>query len=87
MMENLDAETTTNELKVRRGTGLLFGGPGPSGKARAERKKLEPMPEKPTLVDFFRYRFASATHVLQSATDAMKKGENVETVFKAGIPI
>src|SRR6266404_5790441 len=78
MMENLDAETTTNELKVRRGTGLLFGGPGPSGKAPAELKKLEPMPEKPTLVDFFSYRFAPATQVLQSATDAMKKGEKEE---------
>jgi hypothetical protein len=81
MTENLDVETTTNELKVRRGTGLLFGGPGPSGKAPAELKKLEPMPEKPTLVDFFRYRFAPATHVLQSATDAMKKGEKEELIL------
>jgi len=67
----------TNELKVRRGTGLLFGGLGPAAKP-AELKKLEPMPEKPTLVDFFSYRFAPATQVLQSATDAMKKGEKEE---------
>jgi hypothetical protein len=67
MMENLDEETTTNELKVRRGTGLLFGGPGPSGKAPAELKKLEPMPEKPTLVDFFRYRFEPATQSISFA--------------------
>jgi len=46
-------ETTTNELKVRRGTGLLFGGPGPSGKAPAELKKLEPMPEKPTSLNVY----------------------------------
>src|SRR6202047_2706152 len=68
MIESLDAGTTTNELKVRLGTGLLFGGPLPDGKADVELKKLEPMPEKPTLVDFFKYRFTPATvkHVLQS---------------------
>jgi hypothetical protein len=54
MIEKLDAETTADEPKVRLGTGLLFGGPLPSGKAPTELKKLEPMPEKPTLVDFFR---------------------------------
>jgi hypothetical protein len=41
MIENLDAETTANELKVRLGTGLLFGGPLPDGKADAELKKLD----------------------------------------------
>jgi hypothetical protein len=83
MIESLDAETTANELKVRLGTGLLFGGPLPSGKAPTELKKLEPMPEKPTLVDFFKYRFAPATakHVLQSAADAMKKGEKEELIL------
>ena len=80
MMETLNDETTTNELKVRRGAETLFGGPSPSGVA-PELKALEPMPEKPTLVDFFQYRFAPATHVLQSATDAMKKGEKEETIL------
>jgi hypothetical protein len=83
MIENLEAETTANRPKVRLGTGLLFGGPLPDGKADAELKKLEPMPEKPTLVDFFKYRFTPATvkHVLQSATDAMKKGEKEELIL------
>ena len=83
MIASLDAETTANGPKVRLGTGLLFGGPLPDGKADAELKKLEPMPEKPTLVDFFKYRFAPATakHVLQSATDAMKKGEKEELIL------
>jgi hypothetical protein len=54
MIESLDAEKTTNELKVRLGTGLLLGGLLPSGKAPTELKKLEPMPEKPTLVDSLR---------------------------------
>ena len=36
--------------------------------------RLPPMPEKPTLVDYFRYRFASTAHLLQSATHALKAG-------------
>jgi hypothetical protein len=80
MMETLDEETTTNELKIRRGAGYLFGGPTPSGVV-PELKSLEPMPGKPTLVDFFKYRFAPATHVLQSATDALKKGEKEQTIL------
>jgi predicted HD phosphohydrolase len=80
MMETLDDESTGNELKVRRGAGTLFGGPSPSGTV-PEIKKLDPMPERPTLVDFFKYRFAPATHVLQSATDALKKGEKEELVL------
>src|SRR5215469_16306476 len=68
MIESLDAEGAKDELKVRLGTGVLFGGP---------------LPEKPTLVDFFKYRFAPPTvkHVLQSATDAMKKGEREELIL------
>jgi len=82
MMETLDEETTANELKVRRGAGFLFGGPTPSGSTPEEfKKQLEPMPANPTLIDFFRYRFAPATHVLQSATDAMKKGEKEEMIL------
>ena len=80
MIETLDEETTTNDLKVRRGAGFLFGGPTPTGTV-PELRKLEPLPERPTLVDFFKYRFAPATHVLQSATDALKKGENEEMVL------
>ena len=67
MMETLDEQTTTN-------AGTLFAG-------GRNVKKLEPMPEKPTLVDFFKYRFLPATHVLQSATDAMRKGEKEEMIL------
>jgi hypothetical protein len=85
MTNRLDEQTTGNELIVRRGTGDLFGsqpnGPqGPTGEPRSL-KTLQRMPEKSTLVDFFTYRFAPATHVLQSATDAMKKGEKEETII------
>jgi hypothetical protein len=37
-------------------------------------KRLSKMPEKPTLVDFFRHRFAPANHLLQSANLARKNG-------------
>jgi hypothetical protein len=36
--------------------------------------RLPAMPEKPTLVDFFRLRFGSAMHLLQSAHHAAKAG-------------
>jgi hypothetical protein len=72
MSDALDDQATGNELKVRRGTGSLFG---------ETAKDLAPMPPAPTLVDFFTLRFAPATHVLQSATDAMKKGEPEETIL------
>src|SRR3990172_11051135 len=35
--------------------------------SNAENDELPPMPAKPTLVDFYRLRFAPARHVLQSA--------------------
>jgi len=81
MIEKVDEKTTANELKVRRGAGFLFGGPRPGDSRPMELRKLEPMPEKPTLADFFKYRFMLTTHVLQSATDAMKKGEKEETIL------
>jgi len=81
MIEKVDEKTTANELKVRRGAGFLFGGPRPGDSRPMELRTLEPMPEKPTLADFFKYRFMLTTHVLQSATDAMKKGEKEETIL------
>ncbi|MGH9312890.1 MAG: hypothetical protein ACRD1S_06790 [Vicinamibacterales bacterium] len=75
MMEELD----TVAAQPRRGTGSLFV---PSGQGEERQlKTLAPMRERPTLVDFFKYRFAPATHVLQSATDALKKGQKEETVL------
>ncbi len=56
-----------------RGTGRLFTPqPEPWG----------PMPERPTLIDFFNHRFgATARHVLQSATHAVETGQPERTVF------
>jgi hypothetical protein len=58
----------------RRGAGNLF--------AQATNVKiLEPLPAKPTLLDYFRLRFAPANHVLQSATLAMKNGMPEEIIL------
>jgi hypothetical protein len=37
--------------------------------------RLPRMPDRPTLLDFFRYRFGPATHVLQSASHALAAGQ------------
>jgi len=60
----------------RNGTGFLFR-QGRDGKL----KKLAPMPETPTLEDFFEYRFAPASHVLQSANRALTTGMSEEVVL------
>jgi hypothetical protein len=63
----------------RRGVGNLFVGGNNRSIAR-----LEPMPAKPTLMDFFNLRFKQAgayNHVLQSATRAMKTGMTEEVIF------
>ena len=38
------------------------------------RLRLPPMPEKPTLIDFFNNRFGPAAHLLQSAKHAVNAG-------------
>lgn len=58
--------------KAPRGTGRLFM-PGDG--------QFEPMPDKPTLHDFFRLRFAPANHVLQSATHALETDQPEETIL------
>jgi len=43
--------------------------------------RLPKMPEKPTLVDFFKYRFGPANHLLQSARHAVKAGMDEKIVL------
>ena len=43
--------------------------------------RLPKMPERPTLFDFFKYRFGPSTHLKQSARLAMKRGENEKIVL------
>jgi hypothetical protein len=44
-------------------------------------KRLPPMPAKPTLADFFAYRFSPCAHLLQSAALAKRKGTSEEVVL------
>ena len=43
--------------------------------------RLPPMPDKPTLIDFFRLRFGPSTHVLQSAKLALNGGHSEKIVM------
>ncbi len=71
----------------RRGVGTLFaiGGANPFGVRRPgepqRMTRLPPLPAKPTLLDFFRLRFAPASHVLQSADLALQQGLEEEVLL------
>src|SRR4051812_10677845 len=70
-----EIEAQIETRSYRRGVGNLFLTTAPNGKV----KKLEKMPAKPTLVDFFKYRFMqTSNHVLQSANQAQKRGMSQE---------
>ena len=43
--------------------------------------RLPTMPEQPTLIDFFKYRFGPANHLLQSARHAVKAGMDEKVVL------
>ncbi len=43
--------------------------------------RLPPMPEKPTLMDYFKNRFASTNHLLQSGALALKNGHSEKVVL------
>ena len=43
--------------------------------------RLPPMPEKPTLLDYFKNRFASTNHLVQSAALALKSGHSEKVVL------
>jgi hypothetical protein len=69
-----ELEAQIDGRPYRRGVGNLFASGSPA-------RRLEPMPAKPTLLDFFRLRFQPANHVLQSATRAMKTGMTEEIIL------
>jgi hypothetical protein len=43
--------------------------------------RLPKMPERPTLIDFFKYRFGPANHLLQSARHAVRAGMDEKVVL------
>ena len=57
----------------RRGGGRVFD--------KKRTPEMDSMPDKPTLIDFFKYRWAPGRHVLQSATHALETGQPERTVF------
>lgn len=76
-LQEVTASRSSGSPTTRRGAGLLFGD------GRREPPALAPLPEKPTLLDFFFLRtpFPVMRHLLQSATDALEKGESEEQVL------
>ena len=74
-MAELEAEVS--ERPFRRGVGNLF-----VGRKGANVPHLEPMPARPSFIDFFRLRFGDVSnHVLQSANRAMQTGMEEEVVL------
>ncbi len=66
----------------RNGVGALFVNRNDGDrKVDGKLRKLQTMPDQPTLLDFFRYRFSWTNHCLQSATRALKTGMPEEIVL------
>ena len=67
-----DTEEEEQEAQGPRGTGALL---------LPRSTPLEPMPDKPTFLDFFRLRLSSSNHCLQSANHALQTGQPERTVM------
>jgi hypothetical protein len=74
------AHLTDGKVAMDGGFELLEANPGKHLLMGADRR-LPPMPEKPTLIDYFRCRFASTSHLLQSATHALKGGHSEKVIL------
>ena len=79
---DLDARNADLDRPYRGGAGALFV-PRSDGDREVDGRlrSLVAMPEKPTLLDFFKYRFSWTGHCLQSATRALKTGMREEVVL------
>jgi hypothetical protein len=89
MMETLNQQIATKSLlynladgkrAIDGGRNLLKDNPN-ARLLMGNDPRLPVMPDKPTLVDFFNDRFASATHLLQSAAHARNAGLDEKIVF------
>src|SRR3984893_17873500 len=90
MMHELDAKIATKSLLFELadgkrdmvgGAALMAQNPGKYF-LMGDDPRLPKMPDKPTLLDFFKYRFSSSTnHLLQSATLALKAGHDEKVVL------
>jgi hypothetical protein len=68
------------KVEIESGPALMAKNPG-KYMLMGEDPRLPKMPEKPTLIDYFRCRFATTAHLLQSATHALKAGLDDKTVL------
>jgi hypothetical protein len=73
-------EMADGKVGMTNGAELLAANPGKHFLMGPD-PRLPPMPEQATLLDFFRCRFASTAHLLQSATRALKTGMDEKVVF------
>jgi hypothetical protein len=81
-----ELESQVDQRGYRRGVGRLMihahSNKAPNADERSLNvSRLAPLPEKPTLVDFFNGRFATTMHLLQSARLAQKRGVSEEIVL------
>src|SRR6266404_5277873 len=89
MMNELNDKIATKSALFAMGDGSLDYIGGAELQARNPGKyflmgadpRLPKMPEKPTLIDFFKHRFVSMNHLLQSATLALKAGHEEKVVL------
>jgi hypothetical protein len=85
-MRVADHDSKIDTRSYRRGVGNLFLHARSNKRPDEDTtgltvKRLPPMPDKPTLVDFFLYRFNPSAHLLQSAALARRKGASEEVVL------
>jgi hypothetical protein len=89
MMNDLNERIATKSSLFYLGDGKVEMPSGPALKAANPDKyflmgadpRLPPLPDKPTLIDFMKLRFASTNHLLQSATLALKNGHSEKVVL------
>jgi hypothetical protein len=88
MMRELDAlivksrlfNLADGDMSVANGAALLAQNPG-KHMLMGDDPRLPKMPARPTLMDFFKYRFGPANHLLQSARHAVKAGMDEKVVM------
>jgi len=68
------------DFSMPNGAALLAANPGKYF-VMGDDPRLPKMPERPTLVDFFKLRFAPANHLLQSARHAVRAGMDEKVVL------
>ncbi len=68
------------KVEIENGQAILAANPGKYFLMGAD-PRLPPMSEKPTLIDFFKARFATTSHLLQSATHALKAGHSEKVIL------